>query len=296
MAVAGDTTYFAGSLIEQIAMASAILHLPDGNILKPLVVNETRESADTITVPVWNQGSFTLTSSSMGTHTEGSDASEVKYDSDKKTGTLDMYGFYLPVEDESTSSNLEDIATKVGASGAAVVGAKIDNLIATLFSSFSGNEAGTSSVALTVDMIFQALNLLKTDLAPEPYSAVLYPGQIWGDYGLLNNLVTTTQFGGSPTLQSELLKSGAIGTARNHVGGLAGIEFYNSAEVPTASNASEGLVFSKQAIAFGWVPPLPRVEVRRPGRELQDSYIFSMFATAWELVDNYGCTLHTKSS
>ncbi len=296
MSVAGDTAYYGGSLVEQIAVATAILHLPDTNVIKPLVLNESRDRADTITIPVWNQGSNKLSSSSMAGHSGGADATERKYNSDKKTGTLAAYGFYLPVEDDSTYSNLEDVGAKVGLSGAAVVGAKIDNLIATLFTSFSGNEAGLSTVAMTVDMVFQALNLLKTDLAPEPYSGVLHPGQIWGTYGISNDLVTSNQFGGSPAIQAKHLEDGFIGTANNFVGMLAGIGIYTSSEVPTGSNASEGLVFSKAAMAFGWVPPLPRVEVRRPGRELQDSYIFSMWCDAWEVVDNYGCTIHTKTS
>lgn len=296
MSVYGDTAYYAGSLVEQIAVAAAILHLPESNVIMPLVTREFRDAADTITIPVWNQGTNKISSSSMGSHTGGADAAEVAYNSDKATGTLAAYAFYLPVEDDSTYSNLEDVGAKVGLSGAAVVGAKIDNLLATLFSGFTGNEAGTSTTALTVDMVFQALNLLKTDIAPEPYNAVLYPGQIWGTYGLSNDLVTTNQFGGSPETQAKHLEDGFIGTARNFIGRLAGINFYSSAEVPTATNASEGLVFSKAAMAFGWVPPLPRVEIRRPGRELQDSYIFSIWADAWELVDNYGCTLHTKTS
>ena len=297
MSVAGDTAYYGGSLVEQIATASAVLHLADGNVIMPLVINESRDKADTITVPVWGvSGSHAIDSSSVGSHSGGSDATELKYDSVKKTGTLAPYAFYLPVEDDSTYSNLEDVGAKVGISGAAIIGAKIDLMLATLFTSFSGNEAGTSTTALTVDMVFQSLNLLKADGAPEPYNAVLDVPQVWGAYGLSNDLVTSNQFGGSPELMAKHLEDGFIGTARNFVGRLAGVNFYSSKEVPEGTNASEGLVFSKAAMAFGWVPPLPRVEVRRPGRELQDSYIFSIFCDAWEVVDNYGCTLHTKTS
>ena len=297
MATVGDSAYYAGSIVEQIATASAIVHLPEQNVLKPLVMNIGKDKADTITVPVWNQGTNTVTSSSMGTHAEGTGAGAVKLNSDKKTGTMDMYSFYLPTEDEARDSSLEDIAARLGQEGSAVVGAKIDNLIATLFTSFTGNEAGTSTVTITVDMWFQALNLLKVDGAPMPYVCALYPSQIWGTYGISNDLVTSTQFGGSPTSQEEMLKSGWVGTGNAWAGHLAGVDAFSCLEVPTTGNASEGLMFSRgKAMCFGYVNPIVRVALEREGKLLRDDLVFSMFSSAWELVDNYGCTIHTKTS
>ena len=289
MATLGDSSYYAGSIVEQIAAAEAIVHLPEANVVLPLVVSLGQDKADTITVPVWNQGTNKITSGDMGAHTEGSDATAKALNSDKKTGTLDVYSFYLPVELEAEESSLENIAQRIGQIGGAAVGAKIDALITALFSGFTGNEAGTSTVALTVDMWFEALSKLKVDGAPAPYNAVLNPAQIWGTYGLSNDIATSNQFGGSPIKQDEMLSTGGLGT-------LAGVGIYSTNEVAQASDASEGLMFSKEAMAFGYVNPLIRVEHDREKKKLRDDFVFSMNAVAWELVDNYGCTLHSKVS
>ena len=284
-----NAAYYGGSIIEQIAAAEAVIHLPEVNVVFPLVTSIGKDVADQITIPVWGQGSHTLTSSDMGAHTEGSDAHIRGLTSEKKTGTLDVYSFYVPVHLEAEESNLENIAQRVGHIGAAAVGAKIDALIIALFASFSGNEAGTSSVTITVDMWFNAIKMLKEDGAPAPYNAVLNPAQYWGTYGLSNDLVTSTQFGGSPLKQDEMLSTGSIGS-------LAGVGLYTTNEVAQSGNASEGLMFSKEAMAFGYVNPLLRVEHEREAKKLRDDFVFALNAVAWELVDNYGCTLHTKVS
>ena len=284
-----NAAYYAGSLIEQIAAAEAVIALPDSNVVLPLVTTIGKDFADQITIPVWNQGTHTLASSDMGAHSEGSDAHVRGLTSEKKTGTLDMYSFYVPVHAEADDSSVEDIGTRIGQLGAATVGAKIDSLITTLFSGFTGNEAGTSSVAITVDNWFDAIAKLKADGAPAPYNAVLNPLQIWGSNGLSDDLGTSNQFGGVVSLQDQMITTGAVGS-------LAGVGVYHTREVAESSSAAEGLMFSKEAMAFGYVNPLIRVEMEREAKKLRNDFVFSLNAVAWELVDNYGCTLHTKTS
>lgn len=284
-----NAAYYAGSIVEQIAAAEAITCLNDVNVCLPLVTQVAKDAADTITIPVWNSGTHTLTSSDMGAHTEGSDAQVRGLSSEKKTGTLDVYSMYVPVHLEAEESSLENIAERVGKIGANAVGAKIDALITALFSSFSGNEAGTSTVAITVDMWFNAISKLKVDGAPAPYNAVLNPAQIWGDYGLSNDLGTSNQFGGVVSLQDKMITTGQVGT-------LAGVGVYHTREVAESNSACEGLMFSKEAMAYGYVNPLIRVEYEREAKKLRDDLVFSINAVAWELEDNYGCTLHTKTS
>lgn len=282
-----NAAYYAGSVVEQIAAAEAVIHLPEVNVVFPLVTSIGKDAADQITIPVWNQSTHTLTSADMGAHTEGSDAQVRGLTSQKKTGTLDVYSFYVPAHLEAEESNLENIAQRIGKIGAATVGAKIDALITALFSGFTGNEAGTSTVAISVDQWFNAISKLKVDGAPAPYNAVLNPAQIWGDNGISADLVTSNQFGGTPMKQDEMLTNGGIGT-------LAGVGVYATNEVAQSSSASEGLMFSKEAMAFGYVNPLIRVEYEREGKKLRDDFVFALNAVAFELVDNYGCTLHTK--
>jgi len=283
----GDSGNFQGSLVEQIIASEAVVHLNESNVILPLVTSVGKENADTISIPVWNQGTNQVTSADVGTHTEGNDASAVALDSNKVTLTMDSYSFYLPVYDEAQDSSIEDINERLGRLGASAVGAKIDSLLANLFDGFSGT-AGTSSTAIDIDDLFDAVKTLKSNGAPAGYSGVFHPKQIWGSKGLSKDLLSN-EFGGSPAQQSEMLGSGWVGT-------LAGINLYSSQETVIDSNTAEGAVFSKEALAFGYVNPMIRVEAEREKKKLRNDVVFSMFCDAGELVDAYGVEIKSDVS
>ena len=71
---AGDSSNYAGSLQE--VLADAMVHFSKANVCLPLVMVESRDKADTVTFPVYNLGSNTVTSADVGTHSE-SDSSDV---------------------------------------------------------------------------------------------------------------------------------------------------------------------------------------------------------------------------
>ena len=285
---AGDTGNFAGALQEIIA--DAIVSFRKANVCMPLVTVESRPKADQITFPVWNRGSNVLTSSDVGTHSE-SDATAIsatQLDSDKKTLTLDMYSVRVPVHDEAVYSNADDISGRVGALLGNALAAKVDLILATLFDGFGTSVADTTN-GISIDDIFSALGTLNNSSAPAPFSMVHHPQAIWGTYGLSNDLVTSNQFGGSPSLQDDMLRSGFVGQ-------VAGIDVYSSPEVPESGTTdAKGAIFSKEALGFGWAgSELFNVEVWRAGDRLKTDYIGSMFAAGGELVDAYGIEMYHK--
>ena len=63
-----DTGDLAGSLVE--VLSDAMVHFSKSNVTTPLVMMESREKADTITFPVYNLGSATVTSADVAAQSE----------------------------------------------------------------------------------------------------------------------------------------------------------------------------------------------------------------------------------
>ena len=283
---AGDSGNFAGSLQE--VLADSMIHFSKANVLLPLVMVEQREKADTITFPVYNLGSNTVTSSDVASHTQddSSDIGATQLDSVKKTVTLSMSSIRVPVADEAVLSNANDVTGIAGQLVGNAMASFVDKSIAANFDNFSSAVDG-SSAGIKVDHIFTALGTLQANAAPAPYSLCHNPKAIYGSFGLSNDLVTSNQFGGSPSSQDDMLKTGFLGT-------LAGIDIYTTPEVAISSDVAKGAVFSKMALGFAYAGELMRVEIERDAKKLKTDYIGSIFSGSVELADTYGIELTDK--
>ena len=282
----GDTGDFAGSLQEIIA--DSMVHFSKSNVCLPLVQIQSRPQADTVTFPVYNLGSDQITSADVGTHSEHDSTAitAVAVDSEKKTATLDMYSIRVPVHDETVLSSADNPSAIAGQLVGNALGAKADLLLVSLFDSFSNTSNDTSN-GISIDDLFGALGTLQASNAPAPYNMVHNPRAIYGTYGLSNDLVTSNQFGGSPESQSEMLKTGFIGS-------LAGMDIYTTPEIAISSNNAIGAVFSKMALGFAYAGDMLRVEVDRDVQRLKTDYVGSMFCGVVELADSYGVELQHK--
>ena len=118
--------------------------------------------------------------------------------------------------------------------------------------------------------------------------AVLDPRQIWGTYGVHNDLVTQAQFAGAG-IQDEGARSGFVSR-------IAGIDIHSSPEFTVSSNAVKGGVFVSGALGMGYAGDMMRVEVYREGSFLRDNIIGSGFWGVTEIIDGYGVEVHTKVS
>tara|TARA_R100000781_G_scaffold94684_2_gene59018 strand:+ start:10174 stop:11037 length:864 start_codon:yes stop_codon:yes gene_type:complete len=282
----GDTGDFAGSLVE--VLSDAMVHFSKANVCMPLVMTESRDKADTITFPVYNLGSATVTSADVAAHSEHDSTAitATELDSVKKTITLDMYSIRVPIHDEAVLSNANDITGVSGQLVGNAIAAKVDSLIVANFDNFSNTSNDTSN-GISVDDIFAALGTLQANSAPGPYAFVHNPRAVYGSYGLSNDLVTSDQFGGSPTSQSDMLKTGFLGT-------LAGVDVYTTPEISISSNNAIGACFSKMALGFGYAGQLMRVEVERDAVRLKTDYVGSIFCGSVELADTYGVEMQHK--
>ena len=280
---AGDSGDFAGGLLEVIE-SEAVIKFSEANVTMPLVTVKGEPKADQITFIAYNAGSDAITSGDVAATAEGTVTPSTALDTEKKTATLDMYSVMAPMYDEAKLSNADDIASNTGALIGNALSAKADALLNALFDGFS-NTAGANDAALSVDNLFSALSLLKQNSAIGQPNAVLDPRQIWGTYGVHNDLVTAAQFAGAG-VQDEGARTGFVSQ-------IAGISMHSSPEFTVASNAVKGGVFVPGALGMGYAGEMLRVEVYREGNYLRDNIIGSGFWGVTEIIDGWGVEIHT---
>tara|TARA_B100001939_G_scaffold346909_1_gene366979 strand:+ start:873 stop:1730 length:858 start_codon:yes stop_codon:yes gene_type:complete len=283
---AGDSGNFSGGLLEVIE-SEALIKFSEANVTVPLVTLKGEPKADQITFIAYNSGSNVLTSADVAATAEGTVTPSTQLDTEKKTATLDMYSVMVPMYDEAQLSNADNIASNVGELIGNALASKADALLNALFDGFS-NTVGSSSAALSVDNLFDALSNLKQNSAMGQPHAVLDPRQIWGTYGVHNDLVTQAQFAGAG-IQDEGARSGFVSR-------IAGIDIHSSPEFTEASNAVKGGVFVSGALGMGYAGDMMRVEVYREGSYLRDNIIGSGFWGVTEIIDGYGVEVHTQVS
>ena len=280
----GDSGDFAGGLLEVIE-SEAVIKFSEANVTMPLVTLKGEPKADQITFIAYNAGSDAITSADVAATAEGTVTPSTALDTEKKTATLDMYSVMAPMYDEAKLSNADDIAANTGALIGNALSAKADALLNALFDGFS-NAVGTNTAALSVDDLFSALSSLKQNSAIGQPNAVLDPRQIWGEYGVHNDLVTAAQFAGAG-VQDEGARTGFVSQ-------IAGINMHSSPEFTVGSNAVKGGVFVPGALGMGYAGEMLRVEIYREGNYLRDNIIGSGFWGVTEIIDGWGVEVHTR--
>ena len=295
----GNSAYFQGGLLD-IILADAIISFSDAGVVLPLVDVKGRPNADTINWIRYNQGTHKIQSGDVAATAEGTETPESALTTEKVTATLDMVSINVPLYDEAEISNADSLGDNIGELVGNALAAKADNLLCAAFDNFSTSK-GTSTVAITVDNLFEAVESIKSAGGMGQISAVLHPKQVWGANGISNNLVTTNQFGGVLAAQDAMASSGEVGR-------LAGVDLFHTRELSESSSAVKAGVFTKQALGFGYgfmaqkgvsvVSPdkMFRIERDRFGTYHRDNVVGAMFAGTAEIVDGYGVELWTKTS
>ena len=285
----GDSANLAGSLIEVIE-AEAILKFSEASVSVPLVKQKSEPKADQITFVAYNAGTNVVTSADVVATAEGTVTPSTALDSEKKTITLDMYSVMLPIYDEARLSNADDVYASAGALAGNAMASKLDALVNANMANFS-NTVGGATDTIDVDDLFQCLAHLKQNSAPGQPNAVLEPRQIWGTYGIHNDLITQAQFAGSG-VQDEGARNGFVSR-------IAGIAMHSSPEFTAVAGSGtassiKGGVFVQDAIGFGYAGEMMRVEEYREGSFLRSNIVVSSFCGSTEIIDGYGVLMQSQ--
>ena len=180
------------------------------------------------------------------------------------------------------------------------VAAEMDANICALFDGFATSK-GTDDGLRFLD-IMDAVASLETNDAPRPYSAVLHPQQMYGSFGLSNELATTATassvgafaHGGASFVGDQFYRAGFVTS-------LAGIDFYTSPQViDGATGRKKGAIYSKTAIGVGFIDfgGGNFIEMKTERNELGAStnLVANGYWAVSELVDLHGVEIHTEIS
>lgn len=130
---------------------------------------------------------------------------------------------------------------------------KMEVDLLSVFPNLTGGTIGGAGTALTFQKLFAAETILRANMAPGPYVAVLHPNA-WFNIGTAvlpgGGIVQTN----APQFQDDVMRNFFVGRVGN-------IDVYTTANL-TAGTESIGAIFSRSAIAFD-VRRAPRLEPER---------------------------------
>ena len=180
------------------------------------------------------------------------------------------------------------------------VAAEFDTNICARFDAFATSK-GTDDSLRFID-IMDAVASLETNDAPRPYSAVLHPQQMYGSFGLSNELSTTAvsssvgafAHGGAINVADQFYSAGFVTN-------VAGINFYTSPQVADGDTGrKKGAIYAKTALGAGFIDfgGGNFIELKTERNELGAStnIVCNGYWASDELVDLHGVEIHTEIS
>ena len=204
------------------------------------------------------------------------------------------------VTDLAAHGNADALMVNAGQVLGNAVAAEMDANICALFDGFATSK-GTDDGLRFLD-IMDAVASLETNDAPRPYSAVLHPQQMYGSFGLSNELATTATassvgafaHGGASFVGEQFYRAGFVTS-------LAGIDFFTSPQViDGATGRKKGAIYSKTAIGVGFIDfgGVNFIELKTERNELGAStnLVANGYWAVSELVDLHGVEIHTEIS
>ena len=180
------------------------------------------------------------------------------------------------------------------------VAAEFDANICARFDDFATSKGSDDSLRF-LD-IMDAVASLETNDAPRPYSAVLHPQQMYGSFGLSNELALTATsssvgafaHGGAISVGEQFYNAGFVTS-------IAGISFYTSPQVIDGSTGrKKGAIYSKTAIGAGYIDfgggNFIQLETERNALGASTNLVANGYWKVDELVDLHGVEIHTEIS
>ena len=150
---------------------------------------------------------------------------------------------------------------------------------------------------MSMAKLFTAVAKLEENSAPRPYACVLHPLNMWGDFGITNEMGAVAAVNES---NGALQGGNAVGSALSSAGfvsNLGGVNMYTSPSTSIADGAgtSQGGVFAKTAIACAYIDfgggNFVQLESQRDADLAGTELVANGYFAFGETVDLHGVTL-----
>ena len=204
------------------------------------------------------------------------------------------------VTDLAAYGNSDALMINAGQVLGNAVAAEFDANICALYDGFATSK-GTDDSLRFID-IMDAVASLETNDAARPYSAVLHPQQMYGSFGLSNELALTATsssvgafaHGGAISVGEQFYNAGFVTS-------IAGISFFTSPQViDGATGRKKGAIYSKTALGAGFIDfgggNFIQLATERNELGASTNLVANGYWAASELVDLHGVEIHTEIS
>ena len=204
------------------------------------------------------------------------------------------------VTDLAVHGNADALMINAGQVLGNAVAAEFDANICARFDAFATSK-GTDDSLRFID-IMDAVASLETNDAPRPYSAVLHPQQMYGSFGLSNDLAVTQTasstgafaHGGAASVGEQFYGAGFVTS-------IAGINFYTSPQViDGATGRKKGAIYAKTALGCGYLDfgggNFIQIATERNELGASTNIVANGYWASDELVDLHGVEIHTEIS
>ena len=204
------------------------------------------------------------------------------------------------VTDLAVHGNADALMVNAGQVLGNAVAAEFDANICARFDDFATSK-GTDDSLRFID-IMDAVASLETNDAPRPYSAVLHPQQVYGSFGLSNDLAITQTasstgafaHGGAASVGEQFYGAGFVTN-------IAGISFYTSPQViDGATGRKKGAIYAKTALGCGYLDfgggNFIQIATERNELGASTNVVANGYWASAELVDLHGVEIHTEIS
>jgi hypothetical protein len=223
-------------------VASALLELVEGDVVRPLVTNVPFPGPGVVHQTPFIQK---LTSEADDSLTSQALDSGTSDETSPSEATVGVHGGYVQLKEIAALATIDDMAAVAGALIGQCVVKRRDTDLVTLFTSFTTNQ-GAAATDITPADLYDAYGSLRTYFAPLPYNLVMHPLQIWSSVGLISlfdNSSDAIQTQGPGTVGEDFARMGFAGLA-------LGFSLYVDANITLTTNNGSAAAFSKQGIKY----------------------------------------------
>ena len=237
-----DTTITTLTEAVPTIVASALLELEEGDIIRPLVTNVPFPGAGVVHQTPFVQKLTSEADDSLSSQALDAGTND---ETSPSAATVGVHGGYVQLKEIAQLGTIDDMAAVAGKLIGQCVITRRDLDLVTLFASLTTNQGGAATNIAPADL-YDAYGSLRTYFAPLPYHLVLHPLQIWSSVGLISlfdNSADAIQTSGPGTVGEDFARYGYAGMA-------LGFNLWADANITLTNNNGSGAAFSREAMKY----------------------------------------------
>ena len=294
-----DVGVAAGGLGKTVA--AAIVQFNKSAVCpRTITMVPAQNGTNTVAIPVYTKQAVTaVTNSASGA--EETTGSALSITTAAVSLEVLRNNVYAQVTDLAAYGNSDALLVNAGKVLGNAVAAEFDNHCCALFDAVATSK-GSSTEGLRWIDVMDAVASLEANDAPRPYSAVLHPQQMYGSFGLSNELGQVAAvngsngaFAGGSSASEQFLGAGFVTS-------LAGINFYTSPQVADGSDSTEkkGAIYAQTALGCGYIDfgggNFIQLETQRQAAEAGTDIVANGYWEIAETVDLHCVEIFTEIS